>query len=150
MKFAVKSLQHNLFAINMKEVKDTHQEILTKLLQYQMTIQEKNINAQHLSVTTSKYRQNITKHIKLSCNVNKKKTENRNSFCGKTLSGRFDSDRHHIGNFCGTASSNECLMEDQEQEEQITGEKGQKELPMVPVFILDQEETASIDLCMKI
>ena len=74
--------------------------------------------------TISKYRENITKHIKLCYNVNKK-TENRMSkicsFCGKTFSIRFDSDRY-IKHFHGTASNNGSLMEDQEQKEEIPGE----------------------------
>lgn len=48
MNIAIKSFQQNLIAINAKEVKDIHREMLTKLLQYHITLQEKNINAQHL------------------------------------------------------------------------------------------------------
>ena len=83
---------------------------------------------------TSKYRQNITKHVDLCYNVNKKKTENQNSkiYC-------------HIENFHGTASSNEILMEDEGQEEKVP-EKDQKKLPtLVPISIPEQEGVASID-----
>ena len=87
--------------------------------------------------------------IKSCYNVNKKKTENYKSkicsFCGKTFSRRFDSDRY-IKNSHGTASNNESLMEDQEQKEVIPGEEVLEEVPtMVPIFITEQDGAASID-----
>ena len=43
------SFQQNLIKINMKDVKDMHRGMIKKLLQYHMTLLEKNINAQHLT-----------------------------------------------------------------------------------------------------
>ena len=96
-------------AIKMTEIKDRHQKMLTKLLQYHIIFQKKKYKCPTPNcAATSKYTQNVTKHVDLCYNVNKKKTENQNSkiYC-------------RIENFHGTASSNEILMEDEGQEEEV-------------------------------
>ena len=45
-----KSFQQDLIMMNLKEIKNMYQEMLTPLLQYPRTLQKKNTNVQHLIV----------------------------------------------------------------------------------------------------